>query len=314
MNMKKSIETTMMNRRAFVTGCAVAAAAATTRTATAADASVNHPSGVPGYGYRLPGFRKGSLILFQGDSITDMNWGRKQQDRNHYLGHSYVYLIAARLGVDLARQRLDILTRGISGSAVANLRQRWQTDAIDMKPDLLSILIGTNDVNLGVQPDAFEADYRWILDASRKANPGLRLVLLDPFVLRSGSLASDPAWTTRRSATDRMRVVVARLAKDYDAVHVRTQDVFDRAAEADSPEQWIWDGVHPLSPRPRTDRPQLAARSQRPLAAGVIGGWPSRMWAPTFRQLRSERRVAWRPVLTWRRARGCSWLLARSQN
>lgn len=231
----------MLTRRTFVTGCAVAAAAASSRTASAAEIP-----GIPPYDCRLPEFKKGCRILFQGDSITDMKWGRNQDDRNHYLGHSYVYLIAARLGVDLSRQRLDILTRGISGSAVADLRKRWQPDAIDMKPDLLSILIGTNDVNLGVQPDAFESDYRWILDASRKANPDLQLVLLDPFVLKSGPLANEPAWTTRRSATDRMRAVVTRLAKDYDAVHIRTQDVFDQAAAADAPEQWIWDGVHPL--------------------------------------------------------------------
>lgn len=89
-------------------------------------------------------------------------------------------------------------------------------------------------------------DCRWILDVSRKANPDLRLVLLDPFVLRSGELEPEKAWTARRGTTDRMRVVVAQLAKDYDAVHIKTQDVFDHAAQTDTPEQWIWDGVHPL--------------------------------------------------------------------
>ena len=69
-----------------------------------------------------------------------MKWGRNQKDRNHYLGHSYVYLIAARLGVDLPLAQLDIYNRGMSGHKVADLRGRWQKDAIDMKPDLLSIL------------------------------------------------------------------------------------------------------------------------------------------------------------------------------
>ena len=66
---------------------------------------------------------------------------------------------------------------------------------VDMKPDLLSILIGTNDVGQGLRNPqrkitlaAFESDYRFILDASRKANPDLRLVLLDPFVLPTGPL------------------------------------------------------------------------------------------------------------------------------
>ena len=56
---------------------------------------------VDGYDYDRPAFKKGTRILFQGDSITDMNRGRDESDRNHYLGHSYVYLIASRLHADL---------------------------------------------------------------------------------------------------------------------------------------------------------------------------------------------------------------------
>ena len=211
-----------------------------------AERSFPHLSGVPDYAYRLPSFRKGSRLLFQGDSITDMKWGRNQEDRNHYLGHSYVYLIAARLGVVMPASQLEFFTRGMSGHTVSDLRKRWQKDALDMKPDLLSILIGTNDVGQGVPAGSFESDYRHLLDASLKANPGLRLVLLDPFVLRSGSLKDEQAWTSRRAAIDQLGEVVTRLAKDYNAVHIQTQDVFDAAARAVTPEQWMWDGVHPL--------------------------------------------------------------------
>lgn len=202
--------------------------------------------GAAGCSYRLPRFKAGSRLLFQGDSITDMQWGRNQTDRNHYLGHSYVYLIAARLGVDMPEAQLDIYNRGISGNKVNDLRKRWQEDAIDMKPDLLSILIGTNDAGQGVRQDAFESDYRYILDASVDANRALRLVLLDPFVVRSGRLTNEPLWTSRRSAVDQVRCVVAQLAKDYDAVHIKMQDLFDAAAASVSPDHWLWDGVHPL--------------------------------------------------------------------
>ena len=237
----------MLDRRTFIASSLTAAGAATLCTAAAqAEQPRKKPAGVAGYNYRLPAFKKGSRLLFQGDSITDMNWGRNQRDRNHYLGHSYVYLIAARLGVDMPEAQLDVYNRGMSGHKVADLRKRWQRDAINMKPDLLSILIGTNDVGRGVQPDAFESDYRHILDASRKANPKLRLVLLDPFVLRSGGLKNEKAWSSRRGAIDKYRIIVAKLAGDYNAVHVKTQDIFDAAAKAVSPEQWIWDGVHPL--------------------------------------------------------------------
>jgi len=202
--------------------------------------------GADGYNYSLPHFTSGSRLLFQGDSITDMQWGRNQADRNHYLGHGYVYLIAARLGVDMPGAQVDVFNRGMSGHTVADLRARWQNDAIDMKPDLLSILIGTNDVGQGVRPDAFESDYRYILDASVEANSHLCLVLLDPFVVRSGQLTNQRAWTSRRGAIDTMGLIVAQLAKDYSAVHIETQAIFDIAAEIVSPDHWLWDGVHPL--------------------------------------------------------------------
>ena len=213
--------------------------------------------------------------MFQGDSITDMNWGRKESDRNHYLGHSYVFLIAARLGVELPEAQLDIYNRGKSGNAVWQLRERWQKDAVEMQPDLLSILIGTNDVGQGlrnpariVTPAAFESDYRFILDASLKANPNLRLVLLDPFVLPTGPLQNVQAYQVRRAATDRLCEVVAKLGKDYQAVHIQTQDIFDAAAAEVPPEHWLWDGIHPL--------PQGHELIARHWLQEVAARWPQR--------------------------------------
>lgn len=234
---------------------ASAAGAAVVPGRAKAKTSLAEGHAVGGYSYRLPSFREGSRLVFLGDSITDMNWGRNEIDRNHYLGHSYVFLLAGRLGVEMPEARLDFYNRGKSGNAVWQLRERWQQDAIDMRPDLLSILIGTNDVGQGLRnpdrtitPEAFEEDYRFILEASRKANPDLRLVLMDPFVLPTGPLAKEQAYLQRRGLTDQMRAVVARLAGEYDAVHVPTQDIFDAAAAAAGSENWIWDGIHPLPP------------------------------------------------------------------
>jgi lysophospholipase L1-like esterase len=240
----------MIDRRSFINRGATCATALAAVSASSAKESLSGGAPVGGYDYRLPQFKKGSRLLFQGDSITDMKWGRNQKDRNHYLGHSYVYLIAARLGVDMPEAKLDVYNRGMSGHKVRDLKARWQKDAIDMKPDWLSILIGINDVGRTVNKDKglkeWEADYRFILDASRIANADLRLVLLDPFVLASGGLANQSSFKAKRDIVDKLCEIVPRLAKDYGAVHVKTQEIFDKAARKVSPEQWIWDGVHPL--------------------------------------------------------------------
>ncbi|MFT5104918.1 MAG: lysophospholipase L1-like esterase, partial [Pseudoalteromonas tetraodonis] len=165
----------MIKRRNFLKGSAISAGAIATGSTVNAQEAKSNASGVGGYNYRLPSFKKGSRLLFQGDSITDMKWGRNEKDRNHYLGHSYVYLIASRLGVDMPEAELDVYNRGMSGHKVADLKKRWQKDAIDMKPDLLSVLIGVNDVSRGGPIDQWQADYRDLLAQSRRANADLRL-------------------------------------------------------------------------------------------------------------------------------------------
>lgn len=240
----------MKNRRDFLK-CSFAVAGATALTSCVhTPVESTNPSGVGGYNYRLPKFEKGTRLLFQGDSITDMKWGRNQKDRNHYLGHSYVYLIASRLGTDMAQSNLEFFNRGISGNTVGNLRSRWQKDAIDIKPDLLSILIGVNDVGRAkdnvVDIAKWEDDYRFILDASRKDKPDLKIVLLNPFVLASGRFKNPELYKTYKTQIDRQIPVVETLVKDYDAVHIPTNEIFDQAAKAIDPAHWIWDGVHPL--------------------------------------------------------------------
>ena len=198
----------------------------------------------------LPKFENGARLLFQGDSITDMKWGRNQKDRNHYLGHSYVFLLASRLGVDMADANLEFFNRGVSGNKVSDLRKRWQKDAIEMNPDWLTVLIGVNDVSQGrgqpVDLKKWEQDYRHILNQSRRANPKLNIVLMDPFVLRMTRLNSDDQWKYWRGEIDKLGKIVVRLAKDFNAIHIETQKIFDQAASQVSPGNWIWDGVHPL--------------------------------------------------------------------
>lgn len=237
-----------IGRRGFIKNAVISAGAVGIGTRVSAAEKKSVVRGVPGDSYSLPDFKKGSRLLFQGDSITDMNRDKNpnSKDRNHYLGHSYVYLLGARLGVDMADAQLDFINRGFSGHTVEDLRARWQQDALDVKPDVLTVLVGINNVQFNRGLDTFEADYRYLLDASRKQNPDLRIVLLDPFVLKSGGLTNEHAWSSRRASTDKLRVIVTKLAKEYDAVHIKTQDIFDAAAEVVSPEHWIWDGVHPL--------------------------------------------------------------------
>ncbi|MDO9614298.1 MAG: GDSL-type esterase/lipase family protein, partial [Bacteroidota bacterium] len=88
--------------------------------------------------------KTGAVILFQGDSITDGNRGRNT-DPNHIMGHGYAFSIASRVGADYPEKKYQFYNRGISGNKVNDLEKRWQAETLDLKPDVLSILVGVND-------------------------------------------------------------------------------------------------------------------------------------------------------------------------
>jgi len=190
----------------------------------------------------IPAFSKGARILFQGDSITDGNRGRST-DPNHILGHGYVFIIAARHGEAFPELNLDFMNRGVSGNTVLDLEKRWQKDTLDLKPDLLSILIGVNDHGRGVALDQYEQVYDKLLADARAANPRLKLVLCEPFGLPVGRCRD--GWEARNAALAKRREIVARLAAKYGAALVRFQHVFDEAVKRAPADYWIWDGVHP---------------------------------------------------------------------
>jgi len=245
-------EINMNNRRNFLKGTlATTGAGAFASCQSQLLSSSKETSTYKGYNYQLPKFTKGTRLLFQGDSITDMKWGRNEKDRNHYLGHSYVFLIASRLGVDMPEAQLEFFNRGMSGHRVQDLKQRWQKDALDMKPDLLSILVGVNDIvkSTGAPIDMkkWESDYRYLLESSLKQNSNMKIVLLNPFVLPTGRFVNDPQSLHRfKTYIDKMGAIVGALANEYQTTHIKTQEIFTKASEQAGAENWIWDGVHPL--------------------------------------------------------------------
>ncbi len=192
--------------------------------------------------------KMGKTILFQGDSITD--GGRiRNGDPHHVLGHSYAYILAAQLGYELVNDRPNFINRGISGNRVPDLNARWNKDAVSHNPDLISILIGVNDVyrRIAEEPqgiaDGFERDYHHLLEETKKLLPQAGIILCEPFVLRTGSTAD--IWEQLRARLDVYGKIVSQLAVEFQAVFIPLQDPFDKAAERDTAEYWIPDGVHP---------------------------------------------------------------------
>jgi lysophospholipase L1-like esterase len=194
-------------------------------------------------------FQAGNRILFQGDSITDGARGRNN-DPNHVLGHSYAFLIAAKYGALHPERNLTFFNRGISGNKVPDLLGRWQKDAVDLKPTVVSILIGVNDIwhpmlstNQLVSVEQYEAGYDKLLAATVAAMPDARIILLEPFI--TPGRATSPKWNVWQEHLKKFQAVVAKLGAKYHAPVVKLQSVFDEAGKRAPAEYWVWDGVHP---------------------------------------------------------------------
>ncbi len=189
-------------------------------------------------------------ILFQGDSITDCGRARIEITDPAYLrsglGPGYPYLIATRLLCDRGRD-FNFYNFGISGNRVVDLYARWKADCINLRPDILSILIGVNDTwhekarRNGVEVPRYGQFYRMLLDWTLKELPEIKLVLLEPFVFPFGAVGED--WIEE---IDQRREVVAGIAKDYGAVFVPLQSILNDALKVAPQEHWLADGVHPM--------------------------------------------------------------------
>jgi lysophospholipase L1-like esterase len=188
-------------------------------------------------------------VVFQGDSITDAGRDRDSTLANDAgaMGKGYAYLAMCRLLADRPSRGLAVFNRGISGNRVPDLTARWKRDCLDLAPNVLSILIGVNDIwhkmdgrYSGTVAD-YENGFRELLGQTRAALPDTRLIVAEPFVLRCGAVTERwfPEFEERRSAA-------VRVARAAGAAFVPFQARFDRAVQGGSaPAYWAADGVHP---------------------------------------------------------------------
>jgi lysophospholipase L1-like esterase len=184
----------------------------------------------------------GATVLFQGDSITDA--GRDRQV-HHHLGYGYAMLAASWFQALYPEKDVHFLNRGIGGDRTGDLRRRWQADCLDLQPTWVSIMIGINDTwrrydrEDPTSVEAFEENYRALLE-DVTAKPGVRLILLEPFVVPVP--ADRMLW---REDLDPKIAVVRQLAREFHAILVPLDGIFAQASALREPAFWAGDGVHP---------------------------------------------------------------------
>ena len=187
-------------------------------------------------------------IIFLGDSITDMCRSREDEAPVAFkYGAGYPYVVASELYSKFPT-KYEIVNAGISGDRIVDLYSRIKKDVWNLEPDILSILVGTNDVwheiNLqnGVELDRFERIYRTIILETKQRFPKVKIVLCEPFFLK-GSCTE----TSYEQFKDiyKYAEVVEKLANELSLPFVPLQEKFTELGKTFGDDYYLYDGVHP---------------------------------------------------------------------
>jgi lysophospholipase L1-like esterase len=190
----------------------------------------------------------GSKLVMIGDSITDAERARPVgEGLFNALGRGYVSYVDALLGTVYPNLGIRVVNMGCSGNTTRDLKARWQTDVIDLKPDWLSIMIGTNDVwrqfdmpwqqEVHVYPEEYEANLTELVERTLPLVKGM--ILMTPFYIEPNK------DDEMRAQMDRYGAIVKKLAGRHDTICVDTQAAFDAALEVYYAATLGWDRVHP---------------------------------------------------------------------
>jgi len=233
----------MITRRDVITTLAGVSGFATLGTPVAA-------SQTPGRGRPELRLQKGEKLVMIGDSITDVGRARPigEGRADDALGRGYVMMVDALLGAVYPERMIRVINMGVSGNTTRDLKARWQTDVLDLKPDWLSIMIGANDVwrqydspkqtERHVLIDEYERNLVELVSSTKPAVKGL--ILMTPYYLEPNR------QDAMRATMDRYSAVVKKVAgATPGVVFVDTQAAFDRLLTTYYPATINWDRVHP---------------------------------------------------------------------
>lgn len=186
-------------------------------------------------------------FIFQGDSITDA--GRGDYENPFATGNGYPRLLEAELTYRV--KGYEVMNCGISGNRVVDLLARWKKDCLNLKPDVLTVLIGVNDVwhelgeSNGVRKELFEQVYRILLQETLQTLPDIKIVLMGAYVVHGP--ATDQEWDLFCSEVKERRNIARKLAEEFGLGYVDLQEVFDKAQDRAPAGHWSADGVHPTA-------------------------------------------------------------------
>lgn len=195
-------------------------------------------------------------IIFAGDSVTDMGSSNPVgEGLFDNLGQGYVRRVDNLLGALLPQYHFRVTNSGIGGNTSRDLKERFDRDVIELKPDVVSIMIGINDVwrqfdtpaalDNQVMPKEYAQNLREMIEKAKAT--AREVILMTPYYMEFNTLDG------MRSRMDVYGGICRRLAEEYEIHFVDLQEVFDKYFKtrgengqyAHHSTFIAWDRVHP---------------------------------------------------------------------
>ena len=187
-------------------------------------------------------------ILFLGDSITDMCRVRDQDYKYPMsFGFGYPFIVNSKFSEQNPNEH-SYVNVGISGNRIVDLYARVKADVWNYNPDVISILIGINDIwheinwQNGVELERFIKVYDMLISDTLKVLPNVKIILCEPFVLQG--TATEENYESFLQVKEYAKAIKG-LAEKYSLEFLPLQDAFDKAAEKTQASDYLYDGVHP---------------------------------------------------------------------
>lgn len=178
-------------------------------------------------------------LLFLGDSITDCGHSADN------LGNGFVSIIAKGFA-----NQYDIINSGVLGNTTADVIKRFDKDVAKYNPDIVVLLIGTNDIwdkfkkNKPTTDQQFFANYQTIVD--KILSLGSTLIILHPFVIDSVESAEDFKQYLAEWKTE-LNQKIAQINKfaPFAKVVIPLHQIFEQLQSSIDGNLLAQDGIHP---------------------------------------------------------------------
>lgn len=178
-----------------------------------------------------------SIVLFQGDSVTDCHRDRNDE---YSLGDSYVKEVSNYL----KQYNIRSINKAIAGNKVTDLLDRFDNDFKNVKPDYIFLLIGVNDTwhNYPNQKDTktFEQEYDLLLSKIKK-EINVPVILLEPFII-----GYNEEITIMKPDLKEKIEIIKSLSTKYNYEYISFEKELNEILTKDNYLEYTLEGIHLL--------------------------------------------------------------------